>query len=186
MKEADNFNIDSIILEQSNRKEEFLKLILEWTGHKKLKLLYRGTKDGINSKKLHDKCDNQGKTITLYRNDKGNIFGGYASIPWSSEGGTWKSAPDSFIFTLTNIYNYKPTKLPAKKQGMNYKEVYHNESYGPTFGNDLGLYSNNKGWALKFETYEGLLGKTNSLFTGEENEGKDSLTVNEVEVFKLI
>ena len=79
-------NADSKILSESNRKDEFIKIIYEWTGHKDMTLLYRGTKDGMTSKVFHEKCDNQGKTITLYRNIKGNIFGGYASIPWSSEG----------------------------------------------------------------------------------------------------
>ena len=57
------FNVDSKILEESNRKEEFLNLIYEWVGCKKMTLLYRGTRDGMTSKHFHDKCDNQGKTI---------------------------------------------------------------------------------------------------------------------------
>ena len=57
------FNADSKILEESNRIEEFLNLIYEWVGCKKMTLLYRGTRDGMTSKHFHDKCDNQGKTI---------------------------------------------------------------------------------------------------------------------------
>ena len=91
---------------------------------------------------------------SLFRNIKGNIFGGYASIPWSTESGTWKSAPESFVFTLTNEFNIKPTKLLSKHNQKEYKEVYHHESYGPTFGNDFGLYSDFHGWACKFQTYE--------------------------------
>ncbi len=66
-----------------------------------MKLLYRGTRDGMTSKDFHDKCDNKGKTICLFLNDKGNIFGGYSSIPWTRDGGEKKSN-DCFIFTLTN------------------------------------------------------------------------------------
>lgn len=40
-------------------------------------LLYRGTKDGTTSYKFHEKCDDQGPTICLYKNEKGHIFGGY-------------------------------------------------------------------------------------------------------------
>ena len=98
-------NVDSIILNESNRKEEFTRLLFEWTGCQNMELLYRGTRDGMTSKIFHNKCDNQGKTITLFRNDKGHIFGGYASIPWSTKALGSVSAPDSFIFTLTNIYN---------------------------------------------------------------------------------
>ena len=178
------FNVDSKILEESNRKEEFLNLIYEWSGCKKMTLLYRGTRDGMTSKHFHDKCDNQGKTITLYRNVKGNIFGGYASIPWSTNGNTFKSAPESFVFTLSNEFNIKPTKLLSKHDQNSDKEVYHDENYGPTFGNDFGLYSDFTGWALKFKTYEDISGKSNSLITGE-NENNNKLTINEIEVFRI-
>ena len=51
-----------------------------------MNLLYRGTRDGMTSFNFHNKCDNKGKTICLFLNDKGNIFGGYASISWTKEG----------------------------------------------------------------------------------------------------
>ena len=35
-----------------------------------MKLLYRGTRDGMTSKNFHDKCDNKGKTICLCLNNK--------------------------------------------------------------------------------------------------------------------
>ena len=54
-----------------------------------------------------------------------------ASIPWTNNRGSYFSAPGSFIFTLTNIYNTPPTKFPNKKDG---KEVCHNKDYGPLFG----------------------------------------------------
>ena len=178
-------NTDSKILSESNRKDEFINLIYEWIGHKNMTLLYRGSKDGMTSKDFHEKCDNQGKTITLYRNIKGNIFGGFASIPWSAEGG-WKSAPESFVFTLTNEFNIIPTKLLSKHDQKEREEVYHNKNYGPTFGNDFGLYENftKKGWAYKFKTYEDIDGKSRSLITGE-NENNDQLFINEIEVFKV-
>ena len=180
------FNVDSKILEESNRIDEFLNLIYEWAGCKNMQLLYRGTKDGMTSKHFHEICDNQGKTITLYRNIKGYIFGGFASIPWSTEGGTWKSAPESFVFTLTNAFDIKPTKLSSKHDENQYKEVFHNKNYGPTFGNDFGLYSDftKNGWAFKFKTYEDISGKSNSLLTGE-NADNTKLFINEIEVFKI-
>ena len=96
---------DSIILEESQRKKEFLKIINEWCQYKKMVLLYRGTRDGTESKIFHDKCDNQGPTICLYKNDKGYIFGGFASISWTNKD-RHHSAPESFIFTLIFYYFY--------------------------------------------------------------------------------
>ena len=79
-----------------------------------MELLYRATRDGMTGQCFHNKCDNKGETICLYKNEKGNIFGGYASIPWTNDG-SYHSAPDSFLFTLTNIHNIEPTKFFSKK-----------------------------------------------------------------------
>ena len=102
---------DSILLNETNRCEEFLNKILEWTGGKNMELLYRGSRDGMSGDAFHNRCNNKGPTISLIKNENGYIFGGYASIDWTSKGG-YKSAPDSFIFTLTNKYNIEPTKFP--------------------------------------------------------------------------
>ena len=96
-----------------------------------MKLLYRGTRDGIKGKYFHNKCNNQGSTISLFKNDKGYIFGGYASTDWTSCN-NYKSAPDSFIFTFTNIQGTEPTKFPNSDSSGS---IYDDSSYGPTFGN---------------------------------------------------
>ena len=67
----------------------------------------------MKSKNFHDKCDNQGQNITLCKNEKDYIFGGYASIPWKTDGG-WVKAKNNFVFTLTNIHNIEPIKFPSK------------------------------------------------------------------------
>ena len=65
---------ESIILSESKRKKEFIKKIQEWTGYNTLELIYRGTRDGAASICFHNKCDNQGLTITLCKNDNNHIF----------------------------------------------------------------------------------------------------------------
>ena len=79
---------------------------------------------------FHNKCNNQGPSIVLYKNENGYINGGYTSYPWSSDN-SYHSAPDSFLFTLTNIYNINPTKFPSKNDQY---EVYHYSNHGPAFG----------------------------------------------------
>ena len=66
-------------------KNDYIKILSEWTNCKKVELIYRGTRDGSQSEKFHELCDNKGPTIVLYKNEKGNIFGGYASISWKIE-----------------------------------------------------------------------------------------------------
>ena len=73
-------NIDSTILNESKRCDEFMNKIYDWTEGKNMELLYRGTKDGMSNDVFRNKCNNKGPTITLIKNDKGYIFGGYASI----------------------------------------------------------------------------------------------------------
>ena len=89
-----------------------MKKLLEWTEYKGMELIYRGTRDGTTSNTFHNKCDNQGPTLCLFKNEKGNIFGGYTSISWTNSPQLiYKSDPYSFIFTLTNIHNTEPTKF---------------------------------------------------------------------------
>jgi len=116
---TNEFDIDSLILKESNRVDEFIKKIYEWSGYNNMKLLYRGTRDGMEGNYFHNKCNNQGPTISLFKNEKGYIFGGYASTDWTSSGG-YKSAPDSFIFPLTNIHGTEPTKFPNSNTNYYY------------------------------------------------------------------
>ena len=186
IKEIKTLDNESLVLNESNRAEEFLKKIYEWTGYNDMELLYRGSRDGSTSKDFHDRCDNKGPTICLYKNDKDYIFGGYASISWTSNG-DYYSASESFIFTLTNIHGTEPTKFPNK---IKYRSVYHNSNYGPCFGNynDINIISDYKksGSYSRFPTdYEDTLNKGKSIFTGNLDNNNESLTVKEIEVFKL-
>ena len=150
-----------------------------------MKLLYRGTRDGMTCNAFHNKCDNNGKTICLVLNDKGNIFGGYSSIPWTNNGGN-KTANDCFLFTLTNIYNTEPTKFPYEKK----RSVYHGSIYGPIFGDsgcDLGFAynfnGNNNCWSNFPYSYKDILGKGKSIFTGDNN--NIYFNLKELEIFEL-
>ena len=79
-------DFDSNILKQEERGGVFLEKIYEWSGYKKMELIYRATRDGSTSQDFHNKCDNQGPTICLYQNEKRNIFGGFTSISWTNSG----------------------------------------------------------------------------------------------------
>ena len=178
---------ESVILYGTEKMDEFKRHILDWCGYKEIELLYRGTRDGMTSKDFHNKCDNKGPTITLIQNEKGNVFGGYASLSWTSDN-KWKTANDCFLFTLTNIHNTEPTKFPSKNSG---DEVYHHRDYGPLFGYgpDIASYSDfiNKDFCSIFpQKYEDILGKGNSIFTGDLNKNTERFKIKEIEVLKLI
>ena len=179
--------LDSIILNKNENKKEYISKIFEWTGFTRMDLLFRGTKDGMNSTQFHNKCDNKGKTIYLFLNDKGNIFGAYSSIPWTSNGGN-RYANDCFLFTLTNIYNIQPTKFPYVKD----RSVYQGSSYGPLFGDgghDLNFYddfTNNSHQYSNFPcSYQDTLNKGKSIFTGDFNNSNIFINLKEIEVFEI-
>ena len=150
-----------------------------------MELIYRGTRDGMSSIDFHNKCDNKGKTICLFLNKKDNIFGGYSSIPWTSDGGD-KIANDCFLFTLTNNYNTESTKFPYSKG----RSVFHSPKHGPYFGNgpDLGFYntfSDNSNRSEFPSSYQDIIGKGRSIFTGGRNNNVQFYELKEIEVFKL-
>ena len=182
--------IESVILNQTERKKEFAYKIFEWTDCDSMELLYRGTRDGMTGRNFHNKCDNKGKTICLFLNDKNYIFGGYSSIPWESNGGS-KIAEDCFLFTLSNIYNTEPTKFPYLQKAS----VRHVWKYGPVFGEGCDLYLGGNDGDFTLEnsnaisfpySYQDVLGKGESIFTGEYNNNYIKyFKLKEIEVFKL-
>ena len=177
-------DLDSVILNECNRKDEFLNKLYEWCKYKKIELIFRGSRDGMTCIDFHKKCDNKGPTITLIKNEKGNIFGGYASISWTSDNCSY-SAAESFLFTLTNIHGIEPTKFPSKKDQ---NEILYFHSYGPRFGlSDLGIKSDFKegGWSCFPDTYQDILGKGNSIFTGDLNNNNKDFKLKEIEIFKV-
>ena len=180
------YDCDSIILEESGRKNEFSEIILKWCGFSGMELLYRGSRDGTTSRNFHNRCDNKGPTICLYKNDKKNIFGGYTSIPWTTDGKHHKSN-DCFLFTLTNIYGIEPTIFPYKN---NSESVFHRADRGPNFGNNADIWIQDDYKSKNSESqfpsgYLDILKKGKSIFTGDYNNNNTTLIIKEIEVFKL-
>ncbi len=179
--------LDSVILRDSNKENYYFNKINEWINFNNLELIYRGSRDGTTADIFHKKCDNQGPTLCLYKNNKNNIFGGYSSISWTSAKGKYYSAPESFLFTLSNIYNIEPTKFPNSDSNS----VYHYYDYGPSFGGgvDIIIYqdfknsNSNSGFP---SSYQDVLGKGKSIFTGDLNNNNSDFKVEEIEVFKVL
>ena len=180
-------NFDSTILNEVEKGEEYLQKLHEWTGNKKMQLLYRGTRDGSEANTFHSKCNGQGPTLILCKNEKNNIFGAYASISWSSNNSN-NYADGSFLFTLTNIHGAEPTKYTIT-QNAHYA-IYDYYTQGPTFGGNHDLYisdnylNNNSSYASLGYSYNDALGRGNSIFSGDNN--TNNFKLKEMEVFKFI
>lgn len=179
-------NIDSSILSQESNKELFGNKLSEWCKTTNFELLYRGTRDGFGANDFHRTCDNKGKTLVIIKNSNGHIFGGFASISWTSSG-SYRQAPGSFLFTLTNMHGIQPTKFSLNNENDG-NAVYHKNGYGPIFGDGDGLWiypdcNNNTKSNAQFSVYNDTTGKGGSVFSS--NTSSVHFQVNNIEVFRV-
>lgn len=178
--------MESSILSKETNKSMFIGKLSEWCKTTDFELLYRGSRDGFGANRFHDECDGQGKTLILVQDTSGLIFGGFASIPWSSSN-AYKKAPGSFLFTLANTYNAQPTKFSLKNENDKHA-VCHYSNYGPTFGDGHDLYissgcNNNDESYSDFSAYNDTTRKGYSIFSS--NTEDSCFQVQEIEVFKI-
>lgn len=182
--------IDSLILSREEGKNKLSDELTEWCRTTDFELLYRGTRDGFEASDFHRRCDDKGKTLVLIKNTSGHVFGGVATISWSStaSGCNHKQAPGSFLFTLTNMYGTQPTKFPLKDENDGCA-ICHDRDYLPCFGSghDIIIPSkcneNNSSSCLP-GVYNDLTGKGNSIFSSSTS--TSSFKIQEIEVFKVI
>lgn len=183
------FKCECNILKENNKKNDFIRTLLQWTDGKELELIYRGTRDGMKRSAFYEKYDKISPTITLIQDEKGNLFGGYASISWIFDEKYFEyTIPDSFLFTLDNIYNIQPTLFPIKlgTKKHNFKDIF--SSFSELKG--LGLVPteelSNGIRVILVGPYEDILGKGSSIFTGDPNDPYKEIKIKEIEVFKLL
>ena len=100
-------DFDSKIFQSINKIEFILVHILkndESFIFNKIKLLYRGSRDGDRTKTCHELCDNKQNVLIIIQSDKGYIFGGYSKIGFktikNSEYKIYKIDNNSFLFSM--------------------------------------------------------------------------------------
>ena len=99
-------------------------------------IIFTASINGDSASNFHKYCDGKGPTVTLVKGKNGYIFGGYVTVPFSSD---HKPHYDdkAFLFSLTNM-----KKFPIK---IKEKAVCHYNNRGPYFGYqgkcDLAIHS---------------------------------------------
>ncbi|XP_052802950.1 interferon-induced protein 44-like isoform X2 [Mya arenaria] len=102
------------------------------TGLKTFNLLYSITRDGCDASVFHQKCDNQGPTLTVLYNEDGSVYGGYTGVSWLSST-TPLDQTDNSVF-LCQLY-YSGLNTPKKysvKTG--HTAICSLSNCGPVFG----------------------------------------------------
>ena len=117
----------SIIGDGLNGETQILMNWIERKGEEscKLKLIYRGSRDGFTAQAFHLKCDDKSPTISFIKSDQNKIFGGYTQQTWASNN-KYKTDDKAFLFSFSSNEKY-PIKTPEKA-------IYGNNSYSITYG----------------------------------------------------
>ncbi|XP_067892759.1 interferon-induced protein 44-like isoform X2 [Heterodontus francisci] len=120
-------------LVKSRLTTENQKRLSQLLGKVNLHLLYKASVHGFYAKSFHDKCDNQGPTLTVGYNKSGFIFGGYTTADFDSCGRVVDN--QAFLFRLTpSVLGGKSLKFAVKPDAT---AVVNNSDNGPNFGNSL-------------------------------------------------
>lgn len=163
--------------------------VVRWIGRDcNFQLLYKISRDGCTPTKFHQRCDDQGATITILYNTNNTIFGGYLSQSWNSNGG-YIYDPVAFLFRLQFNGLFDPARFPcrdAKHAG------YGNGGYGPTFGcgYDLSTFYGNiasQGNIFPLNGYVDRIGRCFILHEHDFNSiANNNVDVTDLEVYKVI
>ena len=135
----DIFNSDIINEEDKNTLNNWINL----NNNKKIKLLYKASRDGDSYQDFYRLCEDKGPTITIALSKKGYKFGGFTKLSWKNpnngkDGNKFYEDNEAFIFSLNKKRKYYP-KIEDKKYA-----VCMWSDRGPSFGNgnDLTLHNN--------------------------------------------
>lgn len=168
-------NKDSLIGDIIKNEEQY-NLISDWIDRNKefkFKLLYKGTIDGDTLDMFHNKCDNQGATISFIESTDNQIFGGYASKSWNKNNQGDIPDPYSFLFNL----NLKKKYPVSNNKGLMKDYIcdfggsgFHELWIFTDFSSRGGGCDNGKGY--NFKNYE---------LSG----GKRDFKIKELEVYKV-
>jgi len=112
---------------------ETLKNWLPNSNNLSLKLLYRGSEDGLSAEMFHEKCDGKGATITLiqsrFKGDASSrVLGGFADQSWHSRG-AYTSSERAFLFSMAS--GVSPIKCSIERVD---RAIYGSSINGPCFG----------------------------------------------------
>ena len=75
-------------------------------------------------KDFHDRCNNRGPTISLFKIKDGDCIGGFTSVKWSCD----RQQIGDNTAVLFNLSSSR--YFPSKKTG---KDIYRSGGYGPCF-----------------------------------------------------
>jgi len=110
-----------------NQDEDFLKMIPY-----DIKLLLRGSRDGLDVRSFERKCYNKGATLVIIKlKEEDKIIGGYNPINWRGAS-KYHATINSFIFSFQSTLNPSTTILSRVRNEKNaiYDSAFGSHSFG--------------------------------------------------------
>ncbi|XP_053383550.1 interferon-induced protein 44-like [Mercenaria mercenaria] len=158
------------------------------TGPKIFTLRYAITRDGCDPTVFHQKCDNQGPTVTVLYNQHGSVYGGFTSVSWQSKSPIFVRVDKAFLYQLRYNGSDRQNKFHVKNPD---RAVIHSRSCGPLFGSgcDLNTFNtkiNKSGTVFPLDGNMSTFGtdyNNNGVSTDQVNNG--SMHVTELEVYSV-
>ncbi|XP_063076298.1 interferon-induced protein 44-like [Engraulis encrasicolus] len=114
------------------------KRIRAMFGHARLSLLYKASIHGYNNANFHNKCNQQGSTLTIAYNNSGFIFGAYISKDYAQTG---QNVVDEKAF-LFSFDEKEQNPEPYRVASQNGKAAFTDGDTGPNFGSLIFLLNN--------------------------------------------
>ena len=153
-----DISFESNILTQDN-KMTLMELICERINcNIQLKRIYSGINDGFLAETFHIKCNNEGPTISVIKNEFDYIFGGHTTRSWTNNTG-YERDSKAFLF---QIY---PNQKIFNINGF-HNQIYNNPDRLCGFSDDLRIFnecninnnSDSELWAYNIESAYNLVG----------------------------
>jgi len=159
------------------KEREFLNQYLKPLSKKVGKFpIYVASMDGDSGTDFHDKCDGKGPTVVIVETTTGNVFGGYTSVSWSSQG--WNRDPTSFLFQLRPRLSH--FALRNRDDGY---VLYDHRNFGPAFGRGHDLIIGSRALSSSNSFAKG---KTYSFIGYTLNDGTQYFQIKDYVVFQAI
>ena len=168
-------DLDSLILKNKDDLNKFSNLLSKKIKIKKMKLLYRASKDGLNLNNLRDKINNKSNLIFLFLIGNTRIFGSFISSKIEVQHQTYTKDENAFVFSLNNNKIYE-ILIPQYA-------IYFYNGYTVLIGNN---WNGNGFWINSGKFNEKLLTEP-KIYDFQNNyeltEGKNEF--NELEIFEI-
>ena len=147
----------------------------------KIKLLFRGSRDGERTKTCHELCDNKQHVLIIMKSETGYIFGGYSKIGFKSNKILeYKIDNNCFLFSL----NLKKIYPVIKDKNV----ICHTrETSGLCFFGSLMFYDyfmSKKDWPNLNMDIKQYFNNLETIY--EMNGGQEYFKCDELEVFQLL